>query len=136
MAHGALLIARSHPARRTRPVGDQARSAVAGTDDEDHVQVALADEAVAVDIEKIQARGGAPVAEQAWLDIVKRQGALEQGIIFEVNLVNGKIVGGAPVGVHFSQYFRTQGAIACWKIAHIAPRKLDSPAFQSLAATG
>ncbi len=75
-------------------------TAVTGTDDVDHVEVAFADQAVPVDVEKVEAGGGAPVAEQARLDVVERQRAFEQRIVFEVDLADGKVVSGAPVGVH------------------------------------
>jgi hypothetical protein len=84
-------------------VGHNAGSAVAGADDVDHVQAALADEAVPVNIEKIEAGRGAPVAQKPRLHIVKRQGAFEHGIVFKVDLAHGKIIGRAPVGVHFGQ---------------------------------
>ena len=89
-------------------VGHQAGAAVAGADDVDHVEVALADEAVPVDIEEVEAGGGAPVAEQARLDVVEGERALEQGIVFQVDLADGEIVGRAPVGVHAGQHFRRE----------------------------
>ena len=85
---------------------------MAGTDDVDHVQIALTDEAVPVNIEKIQAGRGSPMAEQPRLDVVEGEGALEQGIVFEVDLAHGKVVCGAPVGVHFGECFRAQGGFA------------------------
>ena len=81
-------------------VGDDAGSAVAGTDDEHHVGVLVADDAVEVEIDEVEARGGAEVAEQARLDVVAGERAAEQGIVFQVDLADGEIVGGAPVGVH------------------------------------
>jgi hypothetical protein len=59
-----------------------------------------------VHIEKVEPRRGAPVAQQARLHVVERQRPLQQGIVFQVDLADGKIVGGAPVGVHFGQQFR------------------------------
>ena len=70
-------------------VRNEARAAVSGTDDVDHVQVALADQAVPVHVEKVEAGRGAPMAEQARLHVVERQRAFEQRIVFEIDLSDG-----------------------------------------------
>ena len=90
-------------------VGHQAWATVAGADDVDHVQVALVDGAVEVDVEEIEPRRGAPVAEQARLYIVQGERLLEKRITLEIDLAHGKIVGGAPVGVHAGEGFGVQG---------------------------
>ena len=102
------------------------RAAVSRADDVDHVQPALADRAVPVHIEKIQARRRAPVAQQPRLHVVERQRPLQQRIVFQINLAHGKIVGRPPVGVHLRQQLGAQGALnrslrAC-SFGHCAPR--------------
>ncbi len=92
-------------------IRDQSRSAVSGADDVHHVEVALANDAVPVDVEKIETGSSAPVAEQARLHVVERERALEQRIVFEIDLSDGEVVGGAPVGVHFCQLIGAQGAL-------------------------
>ena len=52
-------------------------------------------------VDEIQSGGCAPVTEQPGFDVVNRQGAFEQGIIFEIDLADGKVICRAPVGVHF-----------------------------------
>ena len=81
-------------------VRDDAGAAVAGTDDVHHVEVALGDDAIEVGVDEVEAGGGAPVAEQARLDVVEGQRAIEERIVFEVDLADREVVGGAPVGVH------------------------------------
>ena len=58
----------------------QPRAAVTRADDVDHVQVALADEAVPVDIEEVEAGRGAPVAQQARLHVVERERPFSSGL--------------------------------------------------------
>ena len=50
-------------------VGHQRRSAVAGADDVDHVQIVAVDHAVEMHVEHVQPGRGAPVAQQARLDV-------------------------------------------------------------------
>ena len=54
-------------------VGHHTWPAVAGTGDIDHVEVELLDQTVQVDVDEIEARRGAPMAEQARLDVVLRE---------------------------------------------------------------
>ena len=54
-------------------VGDQARPAVPGAGDVDHVQVVLLDQPVEMDVDEIQARRGAPVSQQPRLDVLELQ---------------------------------------------------------------
>ncbi len=110
------------------------RTAVPWADDEQHVQVALADQAIPVHIEKVEPRRGAPVAQQARLHVVQGERALQQRIVLEVDLADRKIVGGSPVGVHLGQLVRTEGAPARCFFAHIAPRIWNLRASQRLAA--
>src|SRR5262245_7188694 len=51
-------------------IGDHTGSAVSGTANVDHVEIVFANDAIAVDIDKVQARSSAPVAEQARLDVL------------------------------------------------------------------
>ena len=80
-------------------VGDQPRAAVAGAGDVDHVEVELFDQPVEVDVDEVEAGRRAPMAEQARLDVLLRRAACEQRIVEEIDLADGQIVGGAPVGV-------------------------------------
>ena len=89
-------------------IGDQSRTAVSRTDDVHHVEVALANDAVPVDVEKIETGSSSPVAEQAWLHVIERERALKQWIVFEIDLSDGEVVSCAPVGVHLCQQIGAQ----------------------------
>src|SRR6185437_2022497 len=89
-------------------IRDDAWAAMTRANDVDHVQAAVAYEAVEVEVEKIEAGGGAPVAKEPRLNVVDRQWALKEWVVFEINLADGEIVGGPPVGVHFRQEVRAE----------------------------
>src|ERR1700677_2509687 len=93
-----------------------------GADEVDHVQAALANDAIPVHIEEVEAGRRAPVAKQTRLYVVDDQWPLKQWIVFEVDLAYGKIVGGAPVRIHLGQLLRGQGVVVRWFFAQIAPR--------------
>ena len=80
-------------------VGDQPRPAVAGTGDVDHVEIEFLDQPVEVRVDEVEARRRAPMAEEARLDVLLLERLAQQGIVEQVDLTNGQIVGGAPVGV-------------------------------------
>ena len=76
---------------------------MSGSGDIDHVQVVLADEAIAVDVDEIQARCRAPMSQQAGFDVLDAQRLAEQGVVVEIDLAHGQVVRGAPVGVHLGK---------------------------------
>ena len=61
-------------------VRDQARPAMPGAGDVDHVQVVLLDEPVQVDVDEVQTRRRSPVAEQPRLDVFLCEGFLSSGL--------------------------------------------------------
>ena len=80
-------------------VGDQPRAAVTGARHVDRVQVALADGAVHVHVDEVEARRGAEVAEQPRLDVLRQERLLEQRICQQIDLPDREVVGRAPVSV-------------------------------------
>ena len=84
-------------------VRDDARPAVAGARDVDRAQVALPDGAVQVRVEEVQARSRAEVAEQARLDVLRRERLAQQRVVEQVDLADGEVVRGAPVRVEAAQ---------------------------------
>jgi len=80
-------------------IGHHTGSAVAGAADIDHIQVALADNAVEMRVDKVEAGRGAPVSQQARLDMFRLKRFAQQRVRHQVNLPDGKVVGGAPVAV-------------------------------------
>ena len=78
---------------------------MAGAGEQNHVQVIPLDGAVAVDIHEVLPRHGAPVAHNLLLDVVHGKGFLQQGVVQQVQLASGQVVGSAPIGVHLFQHF-------------------------------
>ena len=82
--------------------------AVPGPADVNHVDVMLLNDAVAVDVDEIQAWSGAPMTQQPWLDVVQPQRLREQRVVIEVDLADGQVVGGAPVSIDLTEIFLGQ----------------------------
>ena len=80
-------------------VGDQPGPAMAGAGDVDHVEIVLLDEPIEVHVDEVEAGRRAPVAEQARLDVLLLERLAQQRIVEQIDLADGQIVGGAPVGV-------------------------------------
>jgi hypothetical protein len=81
-------------------VGDERWSAVPGTGDVDHVEVALVDDPVQVHIDEVLARRGAPVAEQSRLDMCRTERFAQERVVKQIDLADREIVGGAPIRIH------------------------------------
>lgn len=84
----ALAVARVRgPERRERVLEPEARQdrgrAVPGPDDVQHVRARAAHEAVRVRVDERETGAGAPVAQQARLDVVRRERALEEDVVLE-----------------------------------------------------
>ena len=112
--HARLVLADVGIDLAVRPfevgVGHQRRPAVSGAGDVEHVQVILLDDPVQMDVEEVLARRGSPVAEQARLDVLELQRLLQERIVHQVDLADGQVVGGPPVGVHLAQLLGGQRA--------------------------
>ncbi len=68
--------------------------------DIDDVEVAVPDDAVQVHVEEIEAGSGAPVAEKTGLDVLFGKRLLQERIVHQVDLTDGKIVRRPPVSIH------------------------------------
>ena len=84
-------------------VGDHAGSAVPGPGHVQGVQVAVADGTVQVGVEEVQARGGAPMAQQPRLDIVPAEAVAQQRVTLQVDLADAQIVRRPPPRIHRRQ---------------------------------
>ena len=82
---------------------DQPRTAMAGPDDIDHVQIALFDQTVEMDINEVEPGGGTPMPEQTRFDVFELERGFEQGIVLQINLPDREVICGAPIRVHFFQ---------------------------------
>ena len=63
------------------------------------------DDAVEMDIDEVLAGRGAPVAEEHVLDVLGLEGLAEEGVVVEIDLADGEVIGGSPVGVDFLEEF-------------------------------
>jgi len=84
-------------------VGDDGWPTVAGTGDEDGVEIVLFDEAIEVDVNEIKPGRGAPVAEKPRLHMFPFERLFEERIVVEISLADGQVIGCAPPGVYFAQ---------------------------------
>jgi hypothetical protein len=65
----------------------------------DHVEVALLDQPVQVNIDEVQPRRRPPMTEQARLDVLRPQRLPQQRIVQQVDLPDRQVVRGPPVRV-------------------------------------
>jgi hypothetical protein len=86
---------------------------MAGAGDVDRREVAGPDRAVQVRIDEVQARGCAEVAEQPWLDVFGFERAPQKRIVEQVDLADGQVVGGAPVGIEQAELVRRERLRDC-----------------------
>jgi hypothetical protein len=76
---------------------------VTRADHVDRVQVTLADHAVHVRVEEVQARSRAPMAEQMWLYVLDRKRLAQQRILEQVYLADRQVVRRPPVSIQRAQ---------------------------------
>jgi len=63
----------------------------------------LDDQDFDVNIEKIQSRRGAPMAQQAGLDVFQLERRFEQRIVLQINLPDRQVIRRAPIGMHLHE---------------------------------
>ena len=81
-------------------LGGTGRATVARAHDDHGVLLVISDETVDVADEEVQARGGAPVADQTVLDVFAGEGLLHQRVATQIDLADGEVVGCTPVLIH------------------------------------
>ena len=89
-------------------VGDQGRAAMAGARDVDHVEIVELDRAIEMHIDEILPRCRTPVPDHQRLDVGQRQRLAQHGVFIEIDLADGEVVGGAPIGVELAPLMRIQ----------------------------
>jgi hypothetical protein len=62
-------------------IGRDRGATMSGADHVHHVQIAPADHPVHVDIKHVQTRRGAPMPQQAWLDVLARSGSARRALL-------------------------------------------------------
>src|SRR6185437_3760049 len=88
--------------------GDNARPAMAGSGDEDHVEMSRLDDAVEMGIDEIESRRRPPMTKQPRLDVLERERLLEQWIVEQIDLADGKVIGRAPPRIDLPELIRTE----------------------------
>ncbi len=76
--------------------------------DVDGIQIQLADKAVGVDVDEVQAGRGAPVAQEARLHMLERKWLTQQGVIEKIDLADGEVVGSPPIGIDLAKLVRPE----------------------------
>src|ERR1700736_2772042 len=89
-------------------IGDKTRTAMTWAGNVDRRLRALANHSVEMRIDEVQTWRGAPVPEQAGLDIVARKGGSQQRVTQQVDLAHGQVVRGAPPTIQLGEGFVAQ----------------------------
>ena len=92
-------------------VAHHRRGAVAGTGDVDHVEVMLLDDPVQMRVDEVLARSRAPVPQQQLFHVRQLQRLPKQGVVAEIDLADGQVIGGPPVGIDLAELFRVEGTL-------------------------
>ena len=80
-----------------------------GTRYENRVEVMLLDDSIQMNVKEVQSGRCAPVTEQTRLHMLQFQRLSEQGIVVEINLADGEIIGCPPIRVHLVEQGRREG---------------------------
>src|ERR1035437_9197059 len=65
---------------------------MAGPDDIDHVQIALFDQTVEMDIDEVVPGGSAPMPKQTRFDVFELERGFEQRIVLKINLPDREVI--------------------------------------------
>src|SRR5580658_2978908 len=75
------------------------RTAMSWPAHKDHVEITRFDDAVKMGVDKVKPRSGAPVTEEAWLDVIWPQRFPQQRIVQQIDLPDREEIGGSPVAI-------------------------------------
>ena len=92
-------------------LGHHGVSTVSGAGEIDHIQVIFDDGPVEMGINEVLARAGAPMPHDGALQMFLLQRLPQQGIVQQIELAGGQIVGGTPIGVNGLDLFPGQGVL-------------------------
>src|SRR5208337_842831 len=93
-------------------VGHNCRAPVTGTGDVEHIQVILLDDPVQVHVNEVLARRRAPVSDHQRLHVRQLQRLSKQGVVVEIDLADGQVISGPPVGIDLAELFRRKWDVA------------------------
>jgi hypothetical protein len=86
-------------------IADDGGPAMPGAGNVNHVEVVFFNDPVQVRINEILPGRRAPMSEQHVLHIRECQRSLQQRVVVEIDLSNGQVIGGSPVGVDLLKQF-------------------------------
>jgi hypothetical protein len=89
-------------------IGDYSRTAVSRARHKNDIEVLLFDDPVKVHVSEVESRRRPPVAEQARFDVLALERPFQKGIVEEINLANGEIVGCAPIGINLAEQIQRE----------------------------
>ena len=92
-------------------VAHDRRGAVAGTGDVDHVEVMLFDDPVQMRVDEVLSGRRAPVPQQQLFHVLQLQWLPKQRVFAEIDLADGQVIGGPPVGIDLAELFRVEGTL-------------------------
>ena len=90
-------------------VAHHRRGAVSGTGDVDHVEVMLFDDPVQMRVDEVLSGRRAPVPQQQLFHVLQLQRLPKQRIFAEIDLADGQVIRGPPVGIDLAELFRVEG---------------------------
>ena len=93
-------------------VTDQRRTAMTGAGNVDDVEIVFLYDPIQVDVDEILTGRGAPMSYHERFHMLQPQRYAQQRVIPEVDLPDGQIVGGPPIGVGFLKLHVGQGRFA------------------------
>jgi len=89
-------------------MSDETWAAMTGANHVHHVQVVSLNQPVQMRVYEVEAGRGAPMSQQAWLDVFFRERPLEQRIIPQIDLPYRQVVGGKPIFVKLCDLFGSE----------------------------
>jgi hypothetical protein len=78
-----------------------------------------------MDIDEVEAGSRSPMAKETRFNVFHGQGLFQERVVQEVNLPHGKVVGGAPVGVHEVESFIGESSCRCGHDGFLSVRELN-----------
>lgn len=100
-------------------IGDDSRSAMAWSSDVDHVQTVFLNDPVEMNVDEIEPRRCAPMAQETRFHMLNCQRLTKSRILQGVDLADGKIIGRAPVGIHLPCVIWGKRLIRRWQLRGI-----------------
>jgi len=116
-------------------IGYDSRPAMAWSGDVDHIQAVFLDDPVEMNVDEIEPGSRTPMTQKPGFDMLNFQRFTKQWIPQEVDLSDGKIIGGTPVGINLPYVIRGKRLIrGQLRGIHGSQGAHDDPLFIGLAS--